>query len=136
MLDRHNTEHIPCRFGIDIQRLTKDLLFDSEGKLTFKAELWNDVRNTIVPGLIQRVCKITVSRFLSLTTFMLQIGLVPIPRIEYTDDSLDLVLENLTLSAQNLFPNLVEVEVKNWARFGSGTVTGKKDSMFSLYPDI
>ncbi|GAV99082.1 hypothetical protein LENED_000515 [Lentinula edodes] len=98
------------RFGTDIQRLTKDLLFDSEGKLTFKAELWNDVRNTIVPGLIQRI------------------GLVPIPRIEYTDDSLDLVLENLTLSAQNLFPNLVEVEVKNWARFGSGTVTGKKDT--------
>ncbi|KAJ3926778.1 MAG: hypothetical protein NXY57DRAFT_1110382, partial [Lentinula lateritia] len=103
------------RFGIDIQRLTKDLLFDSEGKLTFKAELWNDVRNTIVPGLIQRI------------------GLVPIPRIEYTDDSLDLVLENLTLSAQNLFPNLVEVEVKNWARFGSGTVTGKKDSIHSLH---
>jgi hypothetical protein len=57
-----------------------------------------------------------------------RIGLVPIPRIEYTDDSLDLVLENLTLSAKNLFPNLVEVEVRNFVRFGSGTVTGKKDS--------
>ncbi|KAJ3775469.1 hypothetical protein FB446DRAFT_786011 [Lentinula raphanica] len=98
------------QLGTDIQRLTKDLLFDSDGKLTFKPELWNDVRSTIAPGLIQRI------------------GLVPIPRIEYTDDSLDLVLENLTLSAQNLFPNLVEVEVRNWARFGSGTVTGKKDT--------
>ncbi|KAJ3757565.1 hypothetical protein EV360DRAFT_45784 [Lentinula raphanica] len=91
------------QLGTDIQRLTKDLLFDSDGKLTFKPELWNDVRSTIAPGLIQRI------------------GLVPIPRIEYTDDSLDLVLENLTLSAQNLFPNLVEVEVRNWARFGSAS---------------
>ncbi|KAJ3732816.1 hypothetical protein DFJ43DRAFT_1071512 [Lentinula guzmanii] len=98
------------QFGTDIQRLTKDLLFDSDGKLTFKPELWNDVRTTIIPGLIQRI------------------GVIPIPRIEYTDDSLDLVLENLTMSAQNLFPNLVEVEVRNWARFGSGTVTGKKDT--------
>ncbi|KAJ3798154.1 hypothetical protein GGU11DRAFT_682172 [Lentinula aff. detonsa] len=89
------------QFGTDIQRLTKDLLFDSDGKLTFKPELWNDVRTTIIPGLIQRI------------------GVIPIPRIEYTDDSLDLVLENLTMSAQNLFPNLVEVEVRNWARFGT-----------------
>ncbi|KAJ4479342.1 hypothetical protein J3R30DRAFT_3289645 [Lentinula aciculospora] len=99
------------QFGTDIQRLTKDLLFDSEGKLTFKPELWNDVRSIIVPGLIQRI------------------GLVPIPRIEYTDESLDLVLENLTLSAQNLFPNLVEVEVKNWARFASKDVTTNKHSL-------
>ncbi|KAF9076912.1 hypothetical protein BDP27DRAFT_1414047 [Rhodocollybia butyracea] len=98
------------RLGTDIQRLAKDLLFDAEGKLAFKSELWEDVRNVIMPGLIDKV------------------GLIPIPRIEYTDDSLDLVVENLTLSAKNLFPNLVEVEVKNFVRFGSGTVTGKKDT--------
>ncbi|KIK67849.1 hypothetical protein GYMLUDRAFT_36633 [Collybiopsis luxurians FD-317 M1] len=98
------------RLGTDIQRLTKDLLFDAEGKLSFKPELWDDVRSIILPGLIERI------------------GLVPIPRIEYTDDSLDLVLENLTLSAQNLFPNLVEAEVRNFVRFGSGTATGKKDA--------
>ncbi|KAF5393156.1 hypothetical protein D9757_001352 [Collybiopsis confluens] len=97
------------RLGTDIQRLTKDLLFDSEGKLSFKPELWNDVRSIILPGLIDRI------------------GLIPIPRIEYTDDSLDLVLENLTLSAKNLFPNMVEAEVRNFVRFGSGTATGKKD---------
>jgi hypothetical protein len=98
------------RLGTDVQRLTKDLLFDAEGKLSFKPELWNDVRSIILPGLIEKI------------------GLVPIPRIEYTDDSLDLVLENLTLSAPNLFPNLVEVEVRNWVRFGSATATGKKDA--------
>ena len=75
-----------ARFGQDWARLTKDLLFDSEGSLKFKPELWNDVRKVIVPTLID------------------QIGYVPIPRVEYSDNSLDLVLENLTLSGRNLFP--------------------------------
>jgi hypothetical protein len=43
--------------------------------------------------------------------------LVPIPRIEYTDDSFDLVIENLTLSGKNLFPNIVSVEAKNYFKF-------------------
>ena len=34
---------------------------------------------------------------------------VPIPHIEYTDDS-DLVFENLTLQGQNLFPNIREAQ--------------------------
>jgi len=98
------------RLGTDIQRLTKDLLFDAEGKLSFKPELWDDVRGIILPGLIRRI------------------GLVPIPRVEYQDDMLDLVLENLTLSAANLMPNSMEIEIRNWVKFGSGTVTGKKDA--------
>jgi tryptophanase len=32
------------------------------------------------------------------------VGYIPIPRAEYTDDHLDLVIENLTLSGRNLFP--------------------------------
>lgn len=75
-----------ARFGQDWARLTKDLLFDSEGSLKFKPELWRDIRKVILPAVIDRV------------------GYIPIPRIEYTDDGLDLVLENLTLSGRNLFP--------------------------------
>ncbi|KAE9410064.1 hypothetical protein BT96DRAFT_953289 [Gymnopus androsaceus JB14] len=88
------------RLGTDIQRLTKDLLFDAEGKLSFKSELWDDVRSIILPGLIRRI------------------GLVPIPRVEYQDDTLDLVLENLTLSAANLMPKLYGNRNKNWVKFG------------------
>lgn len=74
------------RLGEDLARFSRDLLFDSEGKLSYKPELWADIRKVILPTLIERI------------------GYVPIPRIEYTDDSLDLVVENLTLSGPNLFP--------------------------------
>jgi len=87
------------RFGEDWARLTRDILFDSEGSLKFKPALWNDIRKVILPTLIDRV------------------GHIPIPRIEYTDDSLDLVVENLTLSGRNLFPNIVSIEAHNFMKF-------------------
>ncbi|RXW16225.1 hypothetical protein EST38_g9633 [Candolleomyces aberdarensis] len=87
------------RFGDDWARLTKDLLFDSDGHLKFKPDLWNDIRRVIAPQLIQ------------------QVGYIPIPRIEYTDDSFDLVVENLILQGRNLLPNIVEIEAKNWVKF-------------------
>lgn len=87
------------RFGDDWARLTKDLLFDSEGSLKFKPELWMDIRKVILPSIIDRV------------------GYVPIPRAEYTDDTIDLVIENLALSGRNLFPNVVSMEAHNFLKF-------------------
>ncbi|KAF8060656.1 hypothetical protein FPV67DRAFT_301524 [Lyophyllum atratum] len=87
------------RFGEDWARLTKDLLFDSEGSLKFKSDLWNDIRKVILPQLVDKV------------------GYIPIPRVEYTDDGLDLVVENLTLSGRNLFPNQVSLEAHNFVKF-------------------
>ncbi|KAG6890844.1 hypothetical protein C0992_012483 [Termitomyces sp. T32_za158] len=87
------------QFGEDWARLTHDLLFDSDGSLKFKKDLWNDVRHVILPQIID------------------QVGYIPIPRIEYTDDSLDLVVENLTLSGRNLFPNIIALEAHNFLRF-------------------
>ncbi|KAG6908916.1 hypothetical protein DXG01_002797 [Tephrocybe rancida] len=87
------------QFGEDWARLTHDLLFDSEGGLKFKTELWNDIRHVILPQIIDKV------------------GYIPIPRIEYTDDALDLVVENLTLSGRNLFPNIIALEAHNFLRF-------------------
>ncbi|THU79288.1 hypothetical protein K435DRAFT_698145, partial [Dendrothele bispora CBS 962.96] len=90
------------RLGTDVQRFAEDLLFsdDGAGQLVFKAELWNDLRDVIVPMLVDRVCR-----------------LHSIPRIEYTDNALDLVVENLTLSGRNLFPNFVDLESHNHMRF-------------------
>lgn len=88
-----------ARFGQDWARLTKDLLFDSEGSLKFKPHLWNDIRKVILPSVVDKV------------------GYVPIPRVEYTDDALDLVIENLTLSGRNLFPNIVTMEAHNHIKF-------------------
>ncbi|KAI6102700.1 hypothetical protein EV401DRAFT_2061139 [Pisolithus croceorrhizus] len=87
------------RFGEDWARLTKDLLFDSEGSLKFKPELWSDIRKVIVPALVDKV------------------GYIPIPRVEYTDDTIDLVVENLTLQGRNLFPNIVTLDAHNFMKF-------------------
>jgi hypothetical protein len=43
------------RFGEDWARLTKDLLFDSEGSLKFKGDLWGDIRQVILPALVNKV---------------------------------------------------------------------------------
>jgi Family of unknown function (DUF5923) len=39
----------------DWARLTRDLLFDSEGSLKFKPALWNNIRNVVLPQLIDQV---------------------------------------------------------------------------------
>jgi hypothetical protein len=36
-------------------RPTRDLLFDSEGNLQFKTNLWSDVRHVILPTLVDKV---------------------------------------------------------------------------------
>jgi hypothetical protein len=47
----------------------------------------------------------------------LQVGYISIPRVEYTGDAIDLVVENLTLSGCNLFPNVVSIEAYNFIKF-------------------
>lgn len=103
------------RFGDDWARLTRDLLFDSEGSLKFKPDLWMDVRKVILPAIVD------------------QVGYVPIPRIEYTDDMLDLVVENLTLQGRNLFPNVVSVEAHNYMKFSPyNAITDQHHHEFTL----
>jgi len=89
------TDPVNVRFGEDWKRLTKDVLFDDNGSLEFKPQLWNDIREEILPSLIQ------------------QVGYIPIPRIEYTDKQVDLVIENLVLEGTNLLPNIVSLEAHN-----------------------
>ncbi|KAL1945663.1 hypothetical protein VTO73DRAFT_1665 [Trametes versicolor] len=89
------------QIGSNFATLAKDLFFDGDGNLKFKPELWADVRQQIIPGFIE------------------QVGYVPIPRIEYTDEAVDLVIENLALSGKNLFPNLIEMEARNFAKLSA-----------------
>lgn len=121
---------VNVRFGEDWKKLTKDVLFDEHGSLTFKPDLWNDIRQEILPTLVGAV------------------GYIPIPRIEYTDKQIDLVIENLVLQggelswsfclfqcccvhwldvsvadmvcfhpSANLFPNIVSLEANNFFKF-------------------
>jgi hypothetical protein len=48
------------RFGEDWGRLTRDLLFDSEGSLKFKSHLWSDIRKVILPTLVDKVVTVAV----------------------------------------------------------------------------
>ena len=43
------------RFSDDWARFTHDLLFDNEGNLKFKPDLWMDIRKIIVPSIVDRV---------------------------------------------------------------------------------
>jgi hypothetical protein len=88
-----------ARFGEDWKRLTKDLLFDAEGNLSYKPKLLNDIRRVILPSIIRNI------------------GYVPIPRAEYSDDKIDLVIENLVLQGANLAPNVVEIASNNHFKF-------------------
>lgn len=89
------------QFGEDWKTLTKDLLLDGEGNFKYKPHLWSDVRGVILPALLSNV------------------GYVPIPRIEYTDNMLDLVIENLTLESQNIIPNIFEIEARTYHKVRS-----------------
>lgn len=55
------------RFGDDWARLTRDLLFDSEGSLKFKPELWMDIRKVILPSIVDRVSNNYFDSMLALT---------------------------------------------------------------------
>ncbi|KXN84161.1 hypothetical protein AN958_00365 [Leucoagaricus sp. SymC.cos] len=86
-------------FGKDWAQLTKDLVFDSEGSLKFKPELWNDVHRVILPQVIDQALNIPAAKLFNLL-YLCQVRSIPIPHIEYTDKNLDLVVENLTLQGR------------------------------------
>ena len=76
------------------EKIHRDLWFDSEGNVSLKPQLLDDMRLTLLPAALE------------------QIKVVPIPRIEYSDPTVDVVLENIVLSGDALLPNIVEMKVK------------------------
>lgn len=66
-------DELNTQLGHDVKKLTTDLLYDSDGKLTYKPELVHDIKSVILPALATNI------------------GYIPIPRIEYTDNQVDLV---------------------------------------------
>jgi len=86
-----SNDELNARFAQDWARLMKNLLCDDEGDLKFEPEPWRDIRKVILPQIVDKV------------------GYIPIPRVEYTDDERDIILENLTLSGRNLFPKYVAI---------------------------
>jgi hypothetical protein len=79
------------RFSLSLQKLFKDLGNDEYGKATFKPHLVKDVTEVIIPAALR------------------SLHYVPIPRIEYTDPTIDAIVENLVIESDNLMPNIIEI---------------------------
>ncbi|KAK9461687.1 uncharacterized protein V1516DRAFT_672695 [Lipomyces oligophaga] len=50
---------------------------------------------------------------------------VPLPRIEYSDDSIDAVVENLIIESNNLFPNIIDIHNQTSAHWRRGQRSNK-----------
>lgn len=86
------------KFGEQWQTLFRDLIYDEQGNLAFKGELIGDIVQEILPSLLRHI------------------SFVPLPRIEYSDPTVDLVVENIAVAPINLLPNLFEIETTNYVK--------------------
>ncbi|KAG9306771.1 hypothetical protein G9A89_005671 [Geosiphon pyriformis] len=89
------TDPVTKRFGTSIKAFGKDLLLDENNSPTFKMHLFQDFRSTFFPIIFQHIHQI------------------PIPRIEYTDEHYDAVIENMVLTSDTFFPNRINIDVRN-----------------------
>jgi hypothetical protein len=101
-------------FADSIQKLFLDLGRDAGGKVVFKKHLLKDIRDVILPGIIENV------RY------------IPIPRIEVSDPTVDVVVENLTVESDNLMPNVVEFGSDNYFRWGRKKISNKRDNKIMI----
>jgi hypothetical protein len=97
-------------FGEATERLFLDLGNDADGKPAFKPHLIKDLTEVIIPGIFE------------------QTRYVPIPRIEVSDPMVDVVVENLVIESDNLFPNAIEVGSDNYWRLGRKQIKNKHDN--------
>lgn len=95
------------QFAASLNKLFTELGNDENGKPVFKKHLVKDLSTVILPGVFESV------RY------------VPVPRIEYTDPTMDAIVENLVIESDNLMPNSFEFGSDNYFRWGRKTVTNK-----------
>lgn len=87
-------------FAQSLQKLFKDLGNDVDGKPAFKPHLIKDLTEVIIPAIFE------------------QTAYIPIPRIEYSDNQFDAIIENLVLESDNFMPNIMEIASDNYWRWG------------------
>ncbi|KEF55668.1 uncharacterized protein A1O9_08418 [Exophiala aquamarina CBS 119918] len=101
-------------FGDAVQKLFLDLGNDDNGKPTFKPHLVKDLTEVILPAIFEN------TRY------------VPIPRIEVSDPMVDVVVENLVVESDNLFPNVFEFGSDNYWRVGRKKFSNKKENKIMI----
>lgn len=102
------------RFAESVEKLFTDLGNDENGKPTFKPHLVKDLTEVIIPAVFENV------------------AYIPVPRIEYSDTTVDAVIENLVLESDNFMPNLLEVHSQNHMRWGRKKVSSSKKHAFEV----
>ncbi|KAK6533430.1 hypothetical protein TWF694_002369 [Orbilia ellipsospora] len=103
-----------ARFANSLTKLLNDLGKDENGKAVFKKHLLTDVTTVIIPGFFQTV------RY------------VPVPRIEYTDSQVDVIIENLIIEGDNLMPNVLELGNDSFFRWGRKNITSQNKQNVKL----
>ncbi|RKF71801.1 Uncharacterized protein C32A11.02c [Golovinomyces cichoracearum] len=103
------------RFSQAMEKLFNDLGHDKNGRAKFKPQLIKDLTEVILPALFENI------RYL------------PIPRIEYSDQTVDFVVENLVLESDNFFPNTFEFSNDNYFRWGRKGDTKRSNHSATLY---
>lgn len=91
LADQFDQDPLNKKFANSINKLFADLGNDENGKPTFKPHLLKDLSEVILPGIFENI------RY------------VPIPRIEFSDPTVDAVIENLVIESDNLMPNIFEL---------------------------
>ena len=99
-------------FAQSMNKLFNHLGHDANGKQEFKPHLLKDLTDVFIPAFFENV------RY------------VPIPRIEFSDNMIDAVVENLVLEGDNLAPNMFEFGSDNYFRWGRrGNKSGNKNKV-------
>ena len=101
-------------FGDAIQKLFQDLGTDDKGASAFKPHLIKDLTEVIIPGIFEN------TRY------------VPIPRIEVSDPTVDVVVENLVIESDNLFPNMFEFGSDNRFRMGRRGSSSRRHNQITV----
>ncbi|KAF1815544.1 hypothetical protein P152DRAFT_188737 [Eremomyces bilateralis CBS 781.70] len=102
-------------FGDSVHKLFSDLANDENGKHALKPHLLKDLTEVIIPGFLENV------RY------------VPIPRIEFSDSQVDVVVENLIIESDNLAPNVVEFTSDNYFRWGRKKIASRNKNQVTLH---
>jgi hypothetical protein len=101
-------------FAESMNKLFNDLGHDENGKPAFKPHLVKDLTDVILPAFFENV------RY------------VPIPRIEFSDHMMDVVVENLVIEGDNLAPNVFEFGSDNYWRWGRKQVKNSNKNKVML----
>jgi hypothetical protein len=101
-------------FAESMNKLFNDLGHDENGKPEFKPHLIKDLTDVILPAFFENV------RY------------VPIPRIEFSDHMMDVVVENLVVEGDNLAPNVFEFGSDNYWRWGRKQVKNSNKNKVML----